>query len=163
MSLGESLWWVLFILWSLMLVLADWRHRRIPNVLVAAAACLQVLWAIAAAAGMGWQYSPLWPGWGMALLGFLVALLFVPLWMCRAMGAGDVKVIAVYGLAFGPVRLALVLAVGSLLAGMHAALYWIVAHWWVPSAKLRKVPYAAYLAMGALSVAYTLLSSRWSS
>lgn len=163
MSPGESLWLVLFVLWSLMLVLADWRHRRIPNALMVGAICLQLLWAIAPSLGAGWQYAPLWPGWGLALAGFLLALLFIPLWQRHVMGAGDVKVIAVYGFAFGPVYLAFVLMVGSLFAGAHAALYLIAARWWMPPPRLRQVPYAAYLAIGALSVAYTLLNSRWSS
>jgi len=163
LAVGELLWWVLFILWSLALVHADWRRRRIPNVLVVGALCLQLLWAIAAASGLGWQYAPPWPGWGMALAGFLLALPFVPLWRHRLMGAGDIKVIAAYGFAFGPMNLMLVLAAGSLLAGAHAALYLLAARWWVPPHRLRQVPYAAYLAIGALSVAYMLLSSRWSS
>lgn len=160
MSVGESLWWVLFILWNLLLVAADWRHRRVPNVLVVAGACLQLLWAGAAGLGTGWHYPPLWPGWGMAALGFLVALPFVPLWMRRIMGAGDIKIIAVYGLIFGPRGLLYVLALGSLAAGLHAVLYLAASRWWMPPPRLHQVPYAAYLAIGALSVALIPLSSR---
>lgn len=160
MSVGESLWWVLFILWNLLLAAADWRHRRIPNVLVIGGACLQLLWAGAAGLGTGWHYPPLWPGWGMAVLGFLIALLFVPLWVRRIMGAGDIKVIAIYGLIFGPSSLMYVLAAGSLLAGLHAVLYLVVSRWRALSPRLRQVPYAAYLAIAAVSVALTPLSSQ---
>lgn len=159
MSSGELLWWVLFILWNLLLAASDWRRRKVPNVLVVAAACLQILWAGAAALGMGWQYPPMWPGWLMALAGFLMALIFLPLWMLRIMGAGDVKVIGVYGLILGPAHLLVVLAIGSLVAGLHAILYLQVSRWWAISPRLRQVPYAAYLAIGALSMVSMLWNS----
>ncbi|MCD0505527.1 A24 family peptidase [Bordetella petrii] len=142
---------------------SDGYRRRVPNALIVAAACLQMLWASAAMLGAGWQYPPLWPGWGLSLAGFLVAVLFVPLWMRRAMGAGDVKAIAIYGLILGPKMLLLVLAVGSLLAGVHAALYLLAARWWAPAPQWRRVPYVSYLAAGALSVALMPLNSPWSS
>ncbi|OZI17827.1 prepilin peptidase [Bordetella genomosp. 7] len=160
MYLGESLWWLLFVLWNVLLMAADWRHRRVPNVLVVAAVCFQVLWSIAASVAPGWAYPPLWPGWGWAIAGFLAALAFLPLWTRRIMGAGDVKVIAAYGLVFGLKYLCWVLAAGTLLAGLHAAIYLAVSRWRALPQRLRQVPYATYLALGALSVAPMLWSSR---
>lgn len=160
LSVGDALWWLFFILWSLLLVAADWRHRRVPNVLVVAGASFQGLWAGAAALKVGWHYPPMWTGWGMALLGFAMALLFVPLWMRRSMGAGDVKVIAAYGLMLGPRGLLAVLMIGSLLAGGHALLYLGASRRWTLPHSLGRVPYVTYLALAALNVALTQWNSR---
>jgi prepilin peptidase CpaA len=158
-SAGESLWWLFFVLWNLFIALSDWRHRKVPNTLIVLGAGLQLLWTGAALFPIQWQYPPLWPGWALSLLGFLAAFLFLPLWMRRVMGAGDIKVMAVYGLMLGPMGLLACFAVGSLIAGVHATLYWTISRWWSPPHKFQQVPYATYLALGALSVAPTWLSS----
>ncbi|GAB1578487.1 prepilin peptidase [Bordetella petrii] len=161
LSAGVALWWLLFTSWNLALAHGDLRYRKVSNRLVVGGLCGVLLWAGAAACVAGWRYPPLWPGWPAAAAGFLVAAPFFLLWQRRWMGAGDVKAIAVLGLAMGPARLVLVLALASLAAGAHALLYLAAARRWTPPARLRQVPYAAYLALGALSAVFIPLSSAW--
>lgn len=108
----------------LMAVESDIRECRIPNVLV-----LCLLFAGVALNGLGPENGrgglfgqfPGALGVSHAFLGVLAGLaLFLPLYMFRAMGAGDVKLLAALGAFAGPVEvisLALsVLIVGGLLA-----------------------------------------------
>jgi prepilin peptidase CpaA len=107
-----------------MVVESDVREHRIPNVMV-----LFMLLAGLALNGAGpangreglFSHFPGALGAGTALLGVLVGLaLFLPLYLLRAMGAGDVKLLAALGAFMGPVEvigLALsVLVAGGLLA-----------------------------------------------
>ena len=49
--------------------------------------------------GLPWGWVA---GWGDSLIGFAAALLvFYPIWLLRLMGAADVKLMAVLGLALG--------------------------------------------------------------
>lgn len=160
MLLGEKLWWWLFVSWSLTLIYTDLRHRRVPNRLVVVGFMAQLLWVMAAVLLPAWRYPPPWSGWFMACAGFLLALLFFPLWSRRLMGAGDIKVIAVLGFLLGLAPLVLTLMLASLLAGLHALLYLMAAAWVAPQRPC-KIPYAAYLAIGALSVALIPSSSPW--
>jgi prepilin peptidase CpaA len=58
-----------------------------------------------------------WSGLGQALLGALVGLaILMPFYVLRAMGAGDVKLLAALGTALGPYW-ALVAGINTLLAG----------------------------------------------
>ncbi|MVW70563.1 prepilin peptidase [Bordetella sp. 15P40C-2] len=159
LSAGDSLWWLLFVLWNLSVTFSDWHRRKIPNPLIVVAAGLQLLWAGSAMLDIGWRFPPLWPGWAMSMLGMLAAFLFLPLWTRRVMGAGDIKLMAVYGLMFGPIGLAWIIAAGSLLAGLHGVLFITISRVWTLPEKLRHIPYGAYLALGAMSVAPTCLSS----
>ena len=161
MSAGESLWLLLFISWNLVLAYGDLRYRRVPNALVLCGLCGELLWVGAAFVATEWRLPPLWPGWMPALGGFLLALPFFLLWQRRIMGAGDVKVIAVLGFVLGPLRLLAVLAIASLIGGLHALLYLAVSRWWTPPGQFRRVPYAGYMALGAISVAFIPLSSGW--
>ena len=74
--------------------ISDAYSRRIPNVLVVAGFF----------AGLGlniWLAG--WPGAQQSLLGFgLAALVYVPLFILRAMGGGDVKLMAAAGAIVGP-------------------------------------------------------------
>lgn len=157
------MWWLLFVLWSLLLAYGDLRYRKVSNTLILTGLCGELLWAGAALLMPAWRYPPLWPGWWLALAGFLLAVPFFLLWQRRWMGGGDVKAIAVLGLALGPLRLVLVLALASLIAGLHALIFIVVSRYRVLAPQWRRVPYAAYMAVGALSVALIPLSSAWSS
>ena len=104
----------------LMVVESDVREQRIPNVMV-----LFVLLAGLALNGVGpangreglFSHFPGALGIGTALLGVLVGLaLFLPLYLLRAMGAGDVKLLAALGAFTGPVEI-IGLALSILVAG----------------------------------------------
>ncbi len=97
-------------------VITDLRRHRIPNALVlvglVAALVLQTL------AG-GWQ------GLGAGLLGAATGLLcFMPFYMLRGMGAGDVKLLAAVG-AFLGAQGALFAALAALIAGGVGAILYL--------------------------------------
>ncbi|NMM20020.1 MAG: prepilin peptidase [Rhodoferax sp.] len=99
---------------------ADTRERRIPNVLVLLMLCagvaLNVLGPDNGRAGL-FSYFPGALGAGGALLGVLAGLVaFLPLYWLRAMGAGDVKLMAALGSFVGPMEV-LNLALCILVAG----------------------------------------------
>lgn len=98
-------------------MVCDLRSRRIPNVLVATGVALGLLLQTVAQAGGGLFGNPVGAlGLVPALLGGLAGLgLFLPLYALRAMGAGDVKLLAMVGVWLG--------ATGVL----HAALWTLVA------------------------------------
>ncbi len=111
-------------LFMVMAIDADVRVRRIPNVLVLMVLCaglvLNVIGPDNGRAGPLAEY-PGALGLGAALLGVLVGLaLFLPLHLVRAMGAGDVKLLAALGAFVGPVEVInvalFVLMAGGLLA-----------------------------------------------
>jgi len=85
-------------------MVSDLRHRRIPNGLVLSGLALAAGWHLLAARGV-WAFDPVAPGstgLGGALAGALILLLgFMPLYAVRALGAGDVKLMAVVGGFFG--------------------------------------------------------------
>lgn len=103
---------------------ADLRERRIPNLLVVLVLLAGlVLNSVGPANGRegAFAYFPGAIGVGQSLLGVLAGLLlFLPLHLLRAMGAGDVKFMAALGAYTGPgeaVSLALmVLVAGGVLA-----------------------------------------------
>jgi prepilin peptidase CpaA len=158
---GEVLWWLLFACWNLVLIYNDLRYRRVPNALIVVGFAAQLLWLAAAWAVPGWVYPPRWPGWFMAIAGFLAAIPFLLLWGRRLMGAGDVKAIAILGLLLGIAPLILILVLASLLAGLHGLLYLIASRYWPVIDRLRQIPYAAYMGVAALSVACMPLNSAW--
>lgn len=114
--------WCLAVLSLAMLIAveADTRERRIPNVLVLLMLCAGVaLNVLGPDNGRGGLFShfPGALGASGAVLGALVGLaLFLPLYGLRAMGAGDVKLMAALGSFVGPME-ALNLALSILVVG----------------------------------------------
>lgn len=104
----------------LMVVESDLRAHRIPNVMVLLVLLAGVaLNAAGPANGREGLFSqfPGALGASGALLGALVGLaLFLPMYLLRAMGAGDVKLLAALGAFVGPVEV-ISLALSVLIAG----------------------------------------------
>lgn len=93
--------------WLAVAVWFDVRERRIPNMLVANG----IVWGLAVQAFVP-QGNGLFEFWwgglgaGQALLGLAAGLgLFMPLYLMRAIGAGDVKLLAMVGVWLGPALL----------------------------------------------------------
>jgi len=104
--------------WLAIAVWFDLRQRRVPNLLVANG----IVWGVALQAlaphGAG-LFEFWWGGLGVwqALLGLGAGLaMFMPLYLLRAMGAGDVKLLAMVGVWLGP-QLLLSATLVTLLAG----------------------------------------------
>ncbi len=98
--------------------LYDIRTRRIPNELVAALAVCGLVFSIATA--------PVTRGLAAGLGGLIVGLaVWLPSWLFRLLGAGDVKVFAAAGAWLG-VRGALEGSVFAALAGGVLALIWML-------------------------------------
>jgi prepilin peptidase CpaA len=106
-----------YVVWAMAAVTAiaaatDMRSRVIPNWLVGAGLVL----------GFGlntFMYG--WSGLGSAFLGFGLALgLYVPLFLLRAMGGGDVKLMAAIGALAGPRDWFTIFVLASLLGGLFA-------------------------------------------
>ena len=118
--------WCFAILALAMLMIdeVDVREQRIPNVMVLLLLCAGVFLNTTGPANS--QQGPFSPfpgalGAAQSLLGVLVGLaLFLPLYLWRAMGAGDVKLLAALGAFAGPleiISLALIILIaGGLLA-----------------------------------------------
>lgn len=103
-----------------MAVETDLRARRIPNLLVllllGAGITLNVIGPANGREGI-FSHFPGALGAGPALLGVLLGLaLFLPFYLLRAMGAGDVKLLAALGAFVGPGEI-IGLALGILVAG----------------------------------------------
>lgn len=91
----------------------DLRHYRIPNALTLGGAGLALVLSMVLPGGQGWAPS---------LLGWITGLLFLlPLFALRAMGAGDVKLLAMAGAFTGPAG-ALAIGLYTLIAGGVLAL-----------------------------------------
>jgi len=150
------------LMWLLLIAVYDFKQRRVPNWLALAGALL-------ALATLAFGTSPLGGDWTNALLGagigFCGLLVFYAL---GVMGAGDVKFAGALGLWIGLSALLPVWLIGSLLAGVHAVLWMVLQRWPVlpglalmlfgspsqavgdtSSTRVRFIPYAAYLALGA--------------
>ncbi len=137
--------------------------RRVPNRLLIVFLAMQCALMAHSPSAIGWQSGLTGMG-----IGF-VALL--PFYALRLMGAGDVKFAAVLGLMTGPQVFFWSWVGAGLLAGIHGLLVfyarsnlsmsaiggWIIqTAWWQRIAAGRRgrhgIPYAAYLAAGAVAV-----------
>lgn len=147
----------------------DLRTRRIPNYLTFGGALLGFIYFFATAGWIGLGHSV--EGW---LVGFL---LFIPFFLLRGLGGGDVKMLAALGAWFGPAGM-LVVAFYTAVAGGVIALIFVLArgyfttafknlwlllsHWRVvgirpvneislENPKAPRLPYGVAIAAGALT------------
>jgi prepilin peptidase CpaA len=100
--------WCLAILALGMFMAVDWdlREQRIPNALILflmlSGLAMQTLGPANGRGGL-FDFFPGAVGLGSALLGALVGLsLFLPFYILKAMGAGDIKLMAALGVFVGP-------------------------------------------------------------
>ena len=113
----------------------DLAHRRIPNWLTLSGLLLGLLWHAITGGG---------PDLVFALEGLGVAGLTVILWMAKALGAGDVKLLGVIGVWMGPVFLLWAL-LGTIFAGGLLALALVV----IRRTRVGRMPLAPAVALGA--------------
>lgn len=107
----------LFLVFCAVIFLYDYLFRRVPNniLLIAVAGQLTCFMLL----GKGLNEIT----WLSAFSGLAVGLaFFLPLYVLRAMAAGDVKLFAVLGLLLGPGTLLPVFMIASLIAAVHAVL-----------------------------------------
>jgi len=151
------------------IIVYDVLFRRVPNSLLLLALLVHTGYMIAT--GSGYAGIDI----RQSLLGAAIALVvFVPLYALRAMGAGDVKFLVVLGALLGLKVLFVAWLVGSLIAGLHAVMFYSAQIWLsiMPSGLYRLmqqvggssmyqrmlnarqgrkgIPYAAYLAIGVI-------------
>ena len=147
----------------------DWTTRRIPNALTFGAAAAGLVFALAT----GGLDALLWSaaGFGLGLV------LFLPLFALRAMGGGDVKLLAAFGAWLGPALVCWVAVYGAIAGGLLALplivwrgrfratlvnLWALVAHWRAAGLKPHpevtldnpaavRMPYALPISLGALA------------
>lgn len=105
---------------SVQIIYNDLRLRKIPNALLVfyglAVLLHKLVVSLSYGLPLGWV-----AGWGDSLIGFAAALIvFYPVWLLRLMGAADVKLMAVLGLALGWKEAGMVVLFGTVLAGLHA-------------------------------------------
>src|SRR5580692_2194139 len=92
----------------------DIRYRRIPNWLVLAGIIIGISWNV---------YSSGWSGLGRAAAGLgLGFVLYFPLWLLRARGAGDVKLLAAVGAITGPGNCFWIFLLTAILGGIIAVI-----------------------------------------
>lgn len=109
-------------------IASDIRSRRIPNTLILAGWAIALGWHVLGPAGH-WSFDANQPGAvgpaGAVLAGAAMLLVFMPFYLLRIMGAGDVKLMSVVGMFFGATSVhwaqlagvsLFVLAAGGLLA-----------------------------------------------
>lgn len=132
---------------ALTAALFDLRFRRIPNWLTAGG------WITGVAAQ---TYLQGWPGAKEALLGSALGFgVYAFLFSLRAMGGGDVKLMAGFGAILGP-SLLLWAALWTAAAGGLFALaglgFYRLRRWWLnrpPDPQEESIPYAPAIAVGA--------------
>ena len=92
--------------------ITDLRARRVPNVLTLGAAGAAVAFHAASPGGSGLMFAL--GGWAVGLL------LFLPLFVLRGIGGGDVKLLAALGAWLGPSLVLWVAAFAAIAGGVFA-------------------------------------------
>ena len=148
----------ILLFFSAQIIYSDLKLRKIPNALLVfyglAVLLHKVLVSVSYGLPWGWV-----AGWGDSLIGFAVALIvFYPIWLLRLMGAADVKLMAVLGLALGWKEAGMVVLFGTVLAGLHALVLVLIPSlerkygFALPGTrvKARSVPLGAWLSLATM-------------
>ena len=96
----------------------DIRYRRIPNWLVLAGIIIGLAWNTSASGWSGLLHSSEGLGLGFAL--------YFPLYLIRARGAGDVKLLAATGAITGPGNIFLICILTAILGGIIALIVLLI-------------------------------------
>ncbi|WP_199032733.1 prepilin peptidase [Ralstonia sp. ASV6] len=170
--------WASVVVLAVLAITLDFRSRRVPNWLVAAGVVLSiVLIKLGGVQALAYDWQDFWLGGAIAFSCFL------PLYVLGWMGAGDVKFFTVTGMLAGWHGLIAVWLVSSLIAGLHGLAImalrqldasspsaWAVMRMWPALARMdtteagsRGIPYAAYMAIGLLSLPWvpTVMRVPW--
>ncbi len=147
----------------------DCATRRVPNALTFGAAAVAIAFggATEGVNGVGWSVA----GWMVGVL------LFLPLFALRAMGGGDIKLLAAFGAWVGPALVCWVAIYGAIAGGLMAVPLvlwrgrlrativniWGIVTWWrlsgpkphpvvtLDNPDAARMPYALPIALGALA------------
>ena len=127
--------WAVAVILGLLAAAGDLARRSIPNWLTAAG----LIAGLASRAALGG-----WRGLGIAAAGAAIGfLLLFPLHVKRAVGGGDVKLMAAFGTLLGPAGVLLAAVLGAIVGGLWTAV------WLVARPRTRAVPYAPAIVLGA--------------
>lgn len=143
---------------SAQIIYGDLKLRKIPNSLLVFYGVTVLLHKVLVSVSYGLPWG--WvAGWGDSLIGFTAALIvFYPVWLLRLMGAADVKLMAVLGLALGWKEAGMVVLFGTVLAGLHALVLVLIPSlerkygFALPGTrvKARSVPLGAWLSLATM-------------
>lgn len=103
---------------ALLAAFYDLRFRRVPNWLVAAGLVLGIVGNSILFGFLGLLLSM--KGFGLALL------IYIPLYLARGMGGGDVKLMAAVGALVGPVNWLVIFVLTGLIGGVIAIVFVLV-------------------------------------
>lgn len=141
------------LVWALLVAVADWRWRKVPNGLLLA--LLLPTLAMLLFEGQGPQAA----GWLSSLIGMLLGLVVtLPGYAVSRLGAGDVKLAALMGFVQGWPLLVWTLMAGALLLGSMALL--MVLHFGLANARTVRLP-AAVAFVGGFIATLLLRSQGW--
>ncbi|ERI33620.1 MULTISPECIES: prepilin peptidase [Alcaligenes] len=148
----------ILLFFSAQIIYSDLKLRKIPNALLVFYGLAVLLHKVfvSVSYGLPWGWGA---GWGDSLIGFAAALIvFYPIWLLRLMGAADVKLMAVLGLALGWKEAGMVVLFGTVLAGLHALVLVLIPSlerkygFALPGTrvKARSVPLGAWLSLATM-------------
>ncbi|WP_368929395.1 prepilin peptidase [Alcaligenes faecalis] len=148
----------ILLFFSAQIIYSDLKLRKIPNSLLVFYGVTVLLHKVLVSVSYGLPWG--WvAGWGDSLIGFAAALIvFYPVWLLRLMGAADVKLMAVLGLALGWKEAGMVVLFGTVLAGLHALVLVLIPSlerkygFALPGTrvKARSVPLGAWLSLATM-------------
>ena len=148
----------ILLFFSAQIIYSDLKLRKIPNALLVFYGLAVLLHKVfvSVSYGLPWGWVA---GWGDSLIGFAAVLIvFYPVWLLRLMGAADVKLMAVLGLALGWKEAGMVVLFGTVLAGLHALVLVLIPSlerkygFALPGTrvKARSVPLGAWLSLATM-------------